>query len=184
MSNPEPSELNMNDQPGQDPVAPLPSVPFDARADFEREVLAAISSAQREVWLADASFRSWPLNSLAAEQAIHSFLLASRANRVQLLVAEDRYLASEAARFMRLLRLFGNTLLVRCPPDAVAMRFAEDCSFVIVDRARMVRRFHRDSMRGVAEFHPNRVGPWVDQFLSVWDESTPGLSGTTLGLSG
>jgi hypothetical protein len=172
----------MNDPASADSIAPLPSVPFDTRSEFEREVLAAISSAQREIWLADASFRSWPLNGLAGEQAMHAFLLASRANRLHLLVSDDRYLANEAARFMRLLRLFGNTLVVRRPPEAVSMRFAEDCSFVIVDRARMVRRFHRDSMRGVAEFHPNRVGPWVDQFVSVWDESTSGLSGTTLGL--
>ncbi len=167
-----------------DTIAPLPSVPFDSRTEFEKEVLAALASAQREVWFADANFRQWPLNALATEELMHAFLVASRANKIHLLVADDAYLSREAPRFMRLLRLFGHSLLVRRPPDEVAIRFAEDCSFIIVDRARMVRRFHRDAMRGVAEFHPNRVGPYVDQFQSLWEESPPGLSGTVLGLSG
>ncbi len=174
----------MTDDTPPDPIAPLPSIPFESRQEFEREVLAAFGSAQREIWLADASFRQWSLNSVAGEEKMHALLVASRANRIHLLVADDQYLSRDAPRFMRLLRLFGQSLLVRRPPDEVANRFAEDCSFVIVDRARMVRRFHRDSMRGVAEFHPNRVGPWVDQFQSVWEESSPGLSGTILGLSG
>ncbi len=167
-----------------DETRALKGVMLENRADIEREFFSAIRSAQREIWLADATFRPWPINSREAEDAMHAFLIASRANRIHLLVANDQYLAAEAARFMRLLRLFGQSLICRRPPEQLSMRFAEDCSFVIVDRARMVRRFHRDSMRGVAEFHPNEVGPWVDQFLSVWEESSAGLSGTVLGLSG
>jgi hypothetical protein len=176
-------ETELDQAPFEEPKA-LKGVMLDTRADIEREFFSAIRSAQREIWLADATFRQWPLNSKDAEEALHAFMITSRANRVHLLVANDQYLAGEAARFMRLLRLFGQSMICRRPPDQVIPRFAEDCSFVIVDRARMVRRFHRDSMRGVAEFHPNEVGPWVDQFQSVWEESSTGLSGTVLGLSG
>jgi hypothetical protein len=160
----------------------FPAIRFDSRAEFDAHLLAAIGNAQREVWLADANFSRWPLNSPAFEEALQRFLLASRANRVHLIAATPHHLAGQAPRFMRLLRLFGHALLCRQVPEQVALRFAEDCSFGIIDRARMVRRFHRDTMRGVAEFHPNEVGPWVEQFQSLWDESTPGVSATTLGL--
>jgi hypothetical protein len=161
---------------------PFPTIRFDSRAEFDAQVLASVGSAQREVWLADADFARWPLNATAIEDALQSFLLASRANRVHLIAATPNHLTQQAPRFMRLLRLFGHAMVCRQVPEQVAQRFAEDCSFVIVDRARMVRRFHRDTMRGVAEFHPNAVGPWVDQFQSLWDEATPGISATTLGL--
>ncbi|MGA2548856.1 MAG: hypothetical protein ABSF50_01800 [Burkholderiaceae bacterium] len=160
----------------------FPSIRFDTRTGFDEQLLAATGSAQREIWLADFDFSRWPLNSPKIEEALQAFLLASRANRVQLLAASSSHLTQQAPRFMRLLRLFGHALVCRQVPEQVATRFAEDCSFAIVDRARMVRRFHRDTMRGAAEFHPNEVGPWVDQFQSLWDEATPGISATTLGL--
>jgi hypothetical protein len=161
---------------------PFPTVRFESRAEFDAQLLAALGSAQREIWLADADFSRWPLNSPGIEEALHIFLLASRANRIQLLAASPDYLTQQAPRFMRLFRLFGHAIVCREAPEQVTSRFAEDCSFAIVDRARMVRRFHRDTMRGAAEFHPNQVGPWIDQFQSLWDDGTPGISATTLGL--
>jgi hypothetical protein len=161
---------------------PFPTIRFATRAEFDAQLLAALGSAQREIWLADADFSRWPLNSPAIEEAMQRFLLTSRANRLHLITATPHHLTQQAPRFMRLLRTFGHSLFCRQVPEQVALRFAEDCSIGIVDRARMVRRFHRDTMRGVAEFHPNEVGPWVDQFQSLWDESTPGISATTLGL--
>lgn len=161
---------------------PFPTIGFDTRTEFDAQLKAAIASAQREIWLADADFSRWPLNSPAIEEALHAFLLASRANRLHLILASSNFVTQQAPRFMRLIRLFGHAALCRQAPEQLALRFAEDCSFAIVDRARMVRRFHRDTMRGVAEFHPNEVGPWVDQFQSLWDESTLGISATTLGL--
>lgn len=162
----------------------FPSVPFDTRAAFETQLLLALNSAQREIWLADEDFSRWPLNGTAAESALHTFLLASRSNRIQLLTAKSEHLTQQAPRFIRLVTLFAHAILWRRAPEPLLTRFAEDCSFCIVDRARMVRRFHRDTMRGVAEFHPNEVGPWVDQFQSVWDEAEPGIAAVPLGLGG
>jgi hypothetical protein len=162
----------------------FPAIPFDTRAQFEAQLLLALGSAQREIWLADEDFSRWPLNQMEAEQAMHAFLLASRSNRIHVLTAKSAYLMHQAPRFMRLVRLFGHALAWRSVPDPIITRFAEDCSFCVVDRARMVRRYHRDTMRGVAEFHPNEVGPWVDQFQSVWDEASPGIAAVPLGLGG
>ena len=45
----------------------FPSVPFDTRAAFETQLLLALNSAQREIWLADEDFSRWPLNGTAAQ---------------------------------------------------------------------------------------------------------------------
>jgi hypothetical protein len=160
----------------------FPPIHFASRGEFTDQLLLALRSAQREVWLADADFKDWPMNAIAVEEALRTFLLASRANRVHLLALNGEALAQAAPRFMSVLRLFGHGLFCRQPSEQIAARFGEECSFAIVDRARIVRRFHRDTMRGVAEFHPNEIGPWVDQFQSIWDDATPSIAGTTLGL--
>lgn len=157
-------------------------VHFASRTEFNKLLLEAVTSAQREIWLADSDFALWPMNNPEMEQALHTFLLASRANRVQLLAHNAEALTQNAPRFMRLLRTFGHSLFCRQPGEQIAARFSEECSFAIVDRARIVRRFHRDTMRGIAEFHPNEVGPWVDQFQSIWEDSTPSIAATVLGL--
>jgi hypothetical protein len=161
---------------------PFAAVRFESRAEFNEQLLYAIGSAQREVWLADGDFSRWPMNSLEMEEALRTFLLASRANRLHLLALDDASLTQKSPRFMRLMRLFGHAIFCRQPGEQIASRFGEECSFAIVDRTRIVRRFHRDTMRGVAEFHPNQIGPWVDQFQSIWDDSTPSAAATVLGL--
>lgn len=172
----------MSDTNEPEKADPFPTVRFDTRAEFEDQLLAAFASAQREIWLADVDFQRWPLNSPRTEEALHRFLLASRVNRLNVLVSDAGPMERDMPRFMKLMRLFGHALTCRQPPEEIATRFSEECSFAIVDRARMVRRFHRDTMRGVAEFHPNDVGPWAEQFLSLWEEARPGPSATTLGL--
>jgi hypothetical protein len=161
---------------------PFPPVRFSSRTEFNQQLLEAVASAQREIWLADVDFAHWPMNSTEMEDALRSFLRASRANRVHLLAYNSEGLTQHSPRFMRVLRLFGHSFMCRQPGEQIAARFAEDCSFAVVDRARVVRRFHRDSMRGIAEFHPNSVVPWVDQFQSVWEDSTPSIAPTVLGL--
>lgn len=157
---------------------------FDTRTEFHALLVEAMRSAQREVWMADADYSEWPLNRPEVESILHEFLLASRSNRLHLLVHKAQKLQNDAPRFMRLLRTFSHSIVCREAPEHLAVRFADEFSMIIVDRARLVRRFHRDGMRGVAELNPNAVGAWVDQYQSVWDESLPGLSATTLGLSG
>ncbi len=157
-------------------------VHFDSRSEFDAQLAAAFDSAQREIWLADADFSRWPLNAPAIEEKLRQFLLASRANRLQVLVHNGDALAASAPRFVRLLGMFSHAIVCRQPAEQVAARFREECCFAIVDRARSVRRFHRDSPRGVAEFHPNEVRPWVDQFSATWEDASPGLTATVLGL--
>jgi len=168
----------MTDRPSE----VFPTTDFNSRAEFQAEVIRAVNSAQREIWLADADFSTWPMNSPAMESSLHQFLLASRANQVRLLVQSPDHLQQNAPRFMRTLRTFAHLIICRQPSENVSARFGQEVCLAIVDRARMVRRFHRDTMRGTAVFNPSQVGTFVDQFETLWEEGQAGISASTLGL--
>lgn len=155
---------------------------FDTRAVFCEQLLQALHRAQREVWMADANFAAWPLNRPDFSEALHHFLHASAANRLYLLTLDGERIAAAAPRFMAVLRTFSTAARCRVVPAHGAARFGEACSMLVADRSFVVRRFHRDHTRGIAELDPGGVRVWIDQFESLWEEAAPCLVGTSLGL--
>jgi hypothetical protein len=155
--------------------------PFETRAAFHRQLQDGLGRAQREIWLADRDFADWPLNTDAFTAAMQSFLRQSAANHLKLLMQDAERLAVDAPRFMQVLKPHAQNAQCRIVPPHAA-RFGEACSMLIVDRSLLVRRFHRNHLRGAAEFDPAAARPWLDQFETLWEESTPALASTTLGL--
>ncbi len=156
---------------------------FDTRAAFVARLQDALEQAQREVWMADRDFADWPLTEPAFTSALQAFLRGSAANQLRLLTLDADLIATAAPRFMQVIK--GHAVNAQCrvvPPHAAA-RFGEACSMLIADRSLLVRRFHRDHLRGAAEFDPAAARPWLDQFETLWEESSPTLVTTTLGLA-
>lgn len=164
------------------PAAPTFRTPFAGRAAFHEALQDALTKAQREVWLADRDFADWPLNGEPFVTALQAFLRQSTANHLKLLLQDDHRLVAAAPRFLQGLKPHAVNAQCRIVPAHAAARFGEACSMMIVDRSLLVRRFHRDQPRGAAAFDPATARPWLDQFETVWDESTPALVSTTLGL--
>jgi len=167
------------------PDAPLgfATINFDTRADFQAQILSAIRLAQREVLIADLDFRDWPLNSPELETALRAFFHISRVNQLHMLTTSANRLQQSAPRFMRVMRDFSHVLICRVAPDTLIHRLANDFSVLVGDQSILVRRYHHNQMRGLAEFNPDEASSWAGSFRALWDESTPGLSATTLGLS-
>ena len=155
---------------------------FDTRAAFILHLQQALRRATREVWLADRDFGDWPLAETAFTAALQDFLRGSAANRLRLLALDSDRIAAAAPRFMQVIRAHAVNAQCRLVPPHAAARFGEACSMLIVDRSLLVRRFHRDHPRGAAEFDPAAARPWLDQFETLWEESSPTLATTTLGL--
>ena len=155
---------------------------FDTRAAFVGHLQDALQRAQREVWIADRDFADWPLREVAFASALQRFLRDSAANQFRLLALDTDRIPATAPRFMQVIRAHAGTAQCRVVPAHAASRFAEACSMLIVDRSLLVRRFHRDHLRGAAEFDPAVARPWLDQFETLWEESSPTLASTTLGL--
>lgn len=164
------------------PSAPAFRTPFDTRVAFHDALHDALAKAQREVWLADRDFADWPLNTELFTSALQAFLRRSAANQLNLLVQDAERVAAAAPRFLQVLKPHASNAQCRLVPPQAAARFGETCSMMIVDRSLLVRRFHRDRPRGSTEFDPAAARPWLDQFETVWEESSPALASTTLGL--
>ena len=156
--------------------------PFDTRAAFTTHLQDALQRAVREVWIADRDFSDWPLAAPDFTGALQRFLRASAANQFRLLALDTDRIAAAAPRFMQVIRGHAVNAQCRLVPSHAAARFGEACSMLIADRSLLVRRFHRDHLRGAAEFDPAAARPWLDQFEMLWEESSPTLATTTLGL--
>jgi len=155
---------------------------FDTRAAFATHLTDALGRAQREVWLADRDFADWPLANAAFASSLQTFLRTSAANQLRMLTLDAERIAIAAPRFLEVLKPHAINAQCRVLPPHAAARFAESCSMMIVDRSLVVRRFHRDHLRGAFEFDPAVARPWLDQFEMLWEESSPALASTTLGL--
>jgi hypothetical protein len=155
---------------------------FDTRAAFIEHLQDALERAQREVWMTDRDFADWPIAAAPFTAAVQTFLRASAANRLRLLTLDPDRIAIAAPRFIEVLKPHSISAQCRLVPPHAAARFAEACSMVIVDRTLLVRRFHRDHLRGAVEFDPGAARPWLDQFEMLWEESSPALASTKLGL--
>jgi hypothetical protein len=155
---------------------------FDTRAAFIEHLQATLERAQHEVWIADRDFADWPLTQPAFEDALRAFLRSSAAHHLKMLTLDAERIATNAPRFLAVMRAHAYNAQCRIVPPHAAARFGEACSMLIVDRTLVVRRFHRDHLRGSSEFDPAAARPWLDQFEMVWEESSPALASTTIGL--
>jgi hypothetical protein len=155
---------------------------FDTRAAFTDHLQDALGRAQREVWMTDRDFSDWPISTAPFTAALQGFLRMSAANRLRMLTLDPDRIAIAAPRFIEILRPHSIGAQCRLVPPHAAARFGEACSMMIVDRTLLVRRFHRDHLRGAVEFDPAAARPWLDQFEMLWEESSPALASTKLGL--
>jgi len=168
--------------PADSPIPGMAPIPFATRGAFQDAVTAGLAVAQREILVASGDFHDWPFNQPAVEAHLRAFFHASRVNRVRLLTTEQHGLGNAAPRLVRVAREFSHAFAVRLVPAAVTENFRRSWCLIVVDRARMVRRFHPDQMRGVAEFDPDEAELRTERFEALWNESTPGLAATTIGL--
>lgn len=162
--------------------SPLTREAFDTRAAFGIALQDALERAEREVWMADRDFADWPLARPEFATALQGFLRRSAAHRLNLLTLDPDRVTNAAPRFLAVLRAHAQNAQCRLVPSHAASRFGEACSMLIADRTLVVRRFHRDHLRGETAFDPAAARPWLDQFETLWEESSPVLASTTLGL--
>jgi hypothetical protein len=160
-------------------MRPETPLPFTSRGEFTEAVLTAIAATRRELTLVDRDFSDWPLESPAGRDALAAFLDADPLARIRLLVADPDWIERRAPRLLNLRRRHATAIDCRCMPASL---FAEEC-LLLGDRRHLVRRPHRDSFRGrLALAAPADVEPLARRYDAMWDESTPCLPATTLGL--
>jgi len=155
---------------------------FDTKTVFAEHLQSGLERAQTELWLADRDFADWPLQTPAFASTLQTFLRRSAAHHLRILTVDAERIAALAPRFIAVMKAHAHNAQCRVVPLHAAARFGEACSMLIADPALLVRRFHRDHPRRAADLDPGEARRWLDQFEMLWEESTPALASTTLGL--
>jgi hypothetical protein len=111
---------------------------------------------------------------------LRHFLLASRSNRIQIVLHDTANLQRDCARLVMLLRQFSHAVSIN-ETEPQAKRVYDP--FVVMDERDYLHRFHYDDSRGLLALDdPHGAHGFVQRFEEIWEASAPALSGTTLGL--
>jgi hypothetical protein len=139
-----------------------------------------LNLAQQSIAIFDVDLRDEAWNARLRCESLERFLLASRGNRMRVVLNDCDYVDRHHARLMQLLRQFSERLEFRL--NATEWRHLFD-PFVLVDRHHYLHRFHYEHAR--AEFaiaQPEPAQELALRFEALWQASEPGLSATVLGL--
>jgi hypothetical protein len=140
--------------------------------------LLALAQTSIDIFEANLSEIEW--GSKQRVEHLRRFLLASRSNRLRIILQDVDVVPARKPRLMELLRLCSDRMEIR-ETGADAERLSD--TFVLVDRQHYLHRFHADHAR--AEFGIAQPEPAQDlmlRFDELWQTSEPGVAPTALGL--
>jgi hypothetical protein len=151
---------------------------FDTRAEFQRQLRAAMERAQVSLDMFDPDFSLFMLGDSDIDAMVRRFLQGG--GTMRLAMHEVKHIERNAPRFLRLLR--DHSHRIECRVTNRGIRQLTD-SFCIADELHIVRRFHSDHLRGEAAFDaPQETEVPRERFAAIWEESQPGLHPTVTGL--
>ncbi len=139
-----------------------------------------IGTARRELQIFDGNLAEGGFGSPARFQVLRRFLLANRANRIQIALHDTDYLTRSCARMMTLLRQFPHAIEIH--HTLPAARHASD-AFVLADALSYWRRYHTADPRSELVFNDDAGGRLLrSRFEQIWEASEASVSATLLGI--
>ena len=151
-----------------------------SKADFAAALTEVTSLATRTLRIFDPTVAEFGFNSPQREEQLNNFLRASRMNRLMIAVHDPQVITLSSPRLLRLLRQFSHAIAIHRTHDAI--RNIED-ALVIADDLHYIRKPHFERTRGVVTLHePVETREWLNRFNAIWEQSTPSVSATTIGL--
>ncbi|HMK14248.1 MAG TPA: hypothetical protein VK460_04480 [Burkholderiales bacterium] len=150
-------------------------------AEYEAAINLVIAQARRSIRIFDKQ-ASNAFNSVERYELLRSFLLASRVNRILIVVHDTGFLTSHCPRMMSLLKQFSHCIAIRETGTDAKQVYDP---FTVVDENHYVHRFHYDRPRGLMALNDlNEAHEFIDRFEEIWEASIPAVPATTLGLRG
>ncbi len=158
-------------------MRPSETINFDGRTEFHAAVLRTIEDSRHSLALLDGNLEDWPIETMAGERALRSALL--RGVSLRILLGRTDWVERRAHRLLRLRREFSARIQIRALP--ANLRLAE--SLLVGDRQHALRRAHEETLSGTCVLAtPSQAEAPLERFDAAWQESTPCLPATTLGL--
>ena len=154
-------------------------VNFTSKNTYEEYVDEVIGLAKHELRVFEQNLGP-SYNASARHEALRTFLLASRRNRVRIVVHEAAPMERSCPRMIQLLRNFSHAVAIHeTQPQAKGVYDP----FVVADEMHSIRRFHFNDLRGLfAKNDPIEAHTLVERFEEIWEASTPAVSANTIGL--
>lgn len=152
---------------------------FEGMREYEELIDRLIPHTQRVIRVFDRSLsRSW--NSQLRCEALRQFLLASRLNRLYIVVHEAEPIEREYPRVVDLVRQFSGA--VRIHETLNQAKHVYD-PFVVFDSSHYVHRFHYRYLRA-AHGANDVIGAQqlLDRYAEIWEASAHAISAGTSGL--
>ena len=160
------------------------NTPIHQKLDGVREYEAALNTlleqAQHKVRIFDFNLSDGGYNSPRRFELLQRFLLASPANRLEIVLHETDYHLRFCPRMMTLIKQFSHAIEVK-QTGSEAQRAYDP--FATTDRACHVHRFHYEDSRAVLALHDITGTEMLNgRFDEIWETSFPVAANTILGL--
>jgi hypothetical protein len=153
--------------------------PILGNSEYESAIDAVLARATRSIRIFDHSLGR-EYNSSRRHDMLRRYLMASRRNRLLIVVHETQSLDRNGPRILNLLKQFSHAISIH---ETHANAKSVYDPFVIVDDRCFVHRFHFDEMRGLMAIDdPIGTHTLSERFDEIWEASSPAVSATTLGL--
>lgn len=153
--------------------------PLSGDTEYEAALDTALAKAQRSIRIFEHTLgRGY--NSSQRFELLRRFLLASRSNRLQIVVHEPQTIGRNCPRILNLLRLHSHAISIH---ETHSNAKAVYDPFTVVDDHSFVHRFHFDETRGLLALDdPIGTHALAERFDEIWEASSPTVSATTIGL--
>lgn len=148
--------------------------------EYEQAIDLVISHARHNLHVFSNDLRGEGYNSLARTESLRNFLLASRANRIVIVLHDTNYLTRECPRMINLLKQFSHAITIYQTTDEA--RSVSD-PFIIADNNHYLHRFHHDHPRAILALNDKEGAlELARRFKEIMEASEPAAPPTTLGL--
>jgi hypothetical protein len=152
---------------------------FEGMREYEALIDQLIPQTQRTIRIFDRSL-SRSYNSQQRFEALRRFLLASRANRLMIVLHETATVERDCPRMIDLLRQFATAVKIN---ETLKLARQVYDPFVIFDATHYVHRFHYGHLRA-AQGTNDVLGAQqlLDRYVEIWEASAPAVPANTTGL--
>ena len=156
-----------------------PHTHLEGGANYEAALDVLIRRATQRLRFFDHALGR-AFNASRRHDLLRAFLLASRANRLQIVVHDPANIIRDCPRLAGLLRQYTHAVSIhQTLPEA---RGVYD-PFAVADEHHFVHRFHYEDTRAVLALDdPQGARHFAERFDEIFEASIPAVAATTLGL--
>ncbi len=162
------------------PISAPQHTMLNGEAEYEAAIDTVIASAEHTLHIFDTDLSTGGYTTAKRCEALRTFLMKNRANRLVMVLHDTDYLTRQCPRLMQLLKLHSHAMAILQTHEHG--QTAND-PLVIADATHYVHRFHSDSARALLALHDPAGGHQLeDRFGQLQEASAPAVSAFTIGL--